>query len=102
MSKITPFLGGANVDSRLDSVRSGTLPKLADLGIDSSMDVVEEPPFPYDNPGMVFIKGALEGDHEGLFLGRMDDFAYGYTSPSFVDIETNAFRYSTYGEFIDG
>jgi hypothetical protein len=56
------------------------------------MDVVEDPPFPYDNPGMVFIKGALEGDHEGLFLGRMDEFAYGYTILLFVKLETNLFQ----------
>ena len=68
----------ANVGSRLESVRNGRLPRLTELGIDAPMDVVEEPPFPYDNPGMVFIKGALEGDSEGLFLGgRMDDFNYG-------------------------
>ena len=86
------FLGRANVNSRLDSVRHGSLPKLTDLGVDTSMDVVEDPPFPYDNPGMVFIKGALEGDHEGLFLGRMDDFAYGYAILLFVKLETNLFQ----------
>ena len=92
MSKIRSFRVSANVDSRLESVRNGSLPKLTDLGIDTSMDLVEDPPFPYDNPGMVFIKGALEGDHEGLFLGgRMDEFAYGYLHCC-LGYETNRFQ----------
>jgi hypothetical protein len=69
----------------LESVRTGKLPQLKELGIEPPVDTGDpvDSRFPYDNEGMGYIKGALESAHDQLYLhrggaGGAEDFEFGY------------------------